>query len=84
MEFHNRATGMVHSVLHGPDGGMVHGAHKTLTEAHNWAKQGLKPMSNSKDIRQADRYIHKTDDGKLLGVATVRNYGVDYTPAARD
>lgn len=84
MEFHNRATGMIHSVIHGPDGSMVNGVHKTLGEAHEWAKQGLKPMANPKDIKQADRYVHKTDDGKLLGAATVRNYGVDYTPAVRD
>lgn len=84
MEFHNRATGMVHSVLHGPDGGMVHGTHKTIGEAHEWAKQGLKPMSNRHDINQADKYVHKTDDGRLLGVGTVHNHGVSYTPAVRD
>lgn len=89
MEFHNRATGMIHSVLHSPDGGMVHGVHKSLTEAHAWAEKALKPMSRPKDGRQADIYVHETDskDGNkpsLLGVGTVRNYGVQYLPAKRD
>ena len=84
MEFHNRATGMIHSMLHGPDGSVVHGTHKTLADAHAWAQSGLKPMANPSDVKQADRYIHKSDSGDLLGVATVRNHGVDYQPAVRD
>jgi hypothetical protein len=82
MEFHNRATGMIHSVLHSPDGGEVHGTHKTLEESQAWAKSGASPVDRS-DTKTVHTSIHRTESGHLLGVVQSRNYGAEYIHAVR-
>lgn len=87
-EFHNRQTGLIHTVLHSPDGGAVVGAHHTLKEAHDWAAKAVASVPGpERGSDDSHKYIHREDspsgNGKILGVYDKRAHGTQVTLGAR-
>lgn len=81
--FHDRSTGLIHSTLVSPDGGMVNATHSTLEEAHAWGANVVEQSRKANPPafeKGAERWEHKDNQGNYLGIAHAHTHMSDYQP----